>query len=62
MSVLKEVDETWVLCLLCSSRRRRRRVQYNDGGADEGVMWVVWKSRVGREGLSQFPDPLLTDH
>ena len=27
LSVLKEVDETWVLCLLCSSRRRRRRVR-----------------------------------
>ena len=37
-------------------------MQYMDGVADEGVMWVVWKSRVGREGLSQFPDPLLTDH
>ena len=37
-------------------------VQYMDGEAVEGVMWAVWKSRVGREGLSQFPDPLLTDH
>ena len=25
LSVLKEVDETWILCLLCSSRRRRVR-------------------------------------
>ena len=37
-------------------------MQYMGGVADEGVMLVVWKSRVGREGLSQFPDPLLTDH
>ena len=37
-------------------------MQYMDGEAVEGVMWAVWKSRVGREGLSQFPDPLLTDH
>ena len=28
LSVLKELDETWILCLLCSSRRRVRGAVY----------------------------------
>ena len=48
--VLKGVDESRVLCLLCENE-------------ECSSIWMEWEGGVeGRGGLSRFPDPALTDH
>ena len=46
---LKGVYESRILCLLCEN--------------EECSIWMEWGAgEEGLGGLSQFPDPLLTDH
>ena len=54
--VLKGVDESQILCLLCE----KCSIWMERGGL--GVCQGWRGSGRGGGGLSQFPEPLLTDH